>query len=159
MAKILILMRHGEEDSKTDKLTKEGTDQIKAAVKHLKTKGYFPELIMHSPVDRAVESAEIAIATFKAAGHEIGQTLQKERRLALDEIDLVIPELSPSLSVILMMTHGPDIKNVMKKLRPNYDIFQVRNGHTIVIMGEKGHDWRDILTSQHNKIMVDYIPG
>jgi len=72
----LVLMRHGEalsvRESGADgdagrRLSPRGKDQAAASAERLKTLGFVPDVIISSPLLRAVETADIAAAVFPSA--------------------------------------------------------------------------------------------
>ena len=112
--KELVLMRHGEALSPLDsgaagdagrKLSPRGREQAGLSAARLKSLGFAPDIIISSPLLRAVETADIAALLFPGAGRV------KEPALAspasLDEVLNAVHSAAGEASSVLVAGHQP----------------------------------------------------
>jgi len=112
--KELVLMRHGEALSALDSgaagdagrtLSPRGREQVERSAERLKSLGFVPDIIISSPLLRAVETADIAALLFHGAGRA------KEPALAspasMNEVLNAIHSAAGKASSALVAGHQP----------------------------------------------------
>lgn len=159
MSKTLILMRHGEEDRKTGNLTEDGRCQARNATAYMIRQGFNPEIIMHSIFPRAKQTGEIVAEKFRKAIPQITTQLLESPDLVAEDLSKAISELEESLNTVLMVSHGPDIYDALKKLTLGHNTVNIPNGQTIVIVGQDGESWRDMASQPSNTVRFNYTPS
>lgn len=164
MTKILVLMRHGEEepDPTNPHLTENGIKQAQQSAQYLIDNHIFPECAFHSGLARTQETLQHVMATYKTAGMEINETPKPDPRFLLS-VDLYkkIGLLNPSLGTVLIVDHAPDIKEALQKLSPEFmedsRLDSVRHAQVFVLHAEGINDWGALY--RRNTPVHHYIPG
>lgn len=119
----LVILRHGEAgsaESDFDRaLTKKGRDQITRQYQWLQQQSFLPELILHSPYQRTVETALLSAQFFPDAQRKI------EPMITPDASPQVIAEQIHTFGKIkiLMISHMPMVAYLTVALLPKVDIF------------------------------------
>lgn len=123
--KILILLRHGQAEPYADTdaqrpLTPAGHEKVAASARALQQAGYHPDLLLCSPLLRAVQSAQLA-------GEILGLKEQTEELLdgrlsAKGLIDLARTRLEKT-DCIMLVGHNPNISLAAGILREEYTPF------------------------------------
>ena len=110
MAKDLVFLRHGQaafSSSASDKiLTETGKAQVRTSATRLKQTGFQPEIIIVSPLARALETAKIAENILCCGGNTA--EVQVENSLAIQDSDAFMTVLSAALgkhSSVLVVGH------------------------------------------------------
>jgi len=119
----LIILRHGEAGSavydRERQLTERGRQQINSQYQWLDDHGFKPELILHSPYQRTVESAALAENYFPEAVY------QAEPLITPDGNPSMVHSLITALDNhrILLVSHMPMVAYLTAEIVPEADIF------------------------------------
>lgn len=121
MAKDLVFLRHGQaafSSSASDKiLTETGKAQVRTSATRLKQTGFQPEIIIVSPLARALETAKIAENILCCGGNTA--EVQVENSLAIQDSDAFMPVLSAALgkhSSVLVVGHVPMLEELPSEI-------------------------------------------
>jgi len=117
---LLILFRHGEaedvgpdEPDSTRRLAPQGEADNQVSLRAIRQAGLRPEVIVHSPLVRARQTAQAAAEVLQPAGG-----LHADERLAcgaeLDEVRAVVAD-HPA-EVLLLVGHNPDLSLIVGSL-------------------------------------------
>jgi len=109
MSKTLMLMRHGHAMNSLTLLGKEEVDNV---ARQFVSNNLVPDLIIHSPLLRAVETAQRVKNIFNDAGFAVPLTLTDwlECDMYADVTDL--RGIDPSVNVVLAVSHQPNIQSL-----------------------------------------------
>ena len=119
----LTILRHGQAGEATSdrdrSLTEYGEQQISNQCKWLFDQGFRPELILHSPYQRTIESAVLAQMVFPEA------VMQVESSITPNGDPALILSLIPALgkNQILLVSHMPMVANLTRSFNPEFNIF------------------------------------
>jgi len=119
----LVILRHGEAGNASSdrerKLTEYGQQQILSQYQWLTEQGFIPEVILHSPYQRTVETAFLSKDFFP----EI--VLQEESLITPDGDPPMVASLIPALGKkkILLASHMPMVSYLTAQFLPKIDIF------------------------------------
>lgn len=108
--KTYILMRHGDYDDKG--LTEEGKQQADAAAERAIKENLVPDLIVHSPMPRAAETAQRVRDVFsRVAGRDIPMAVNDNLHYDYYPTSALLAEgLSDGSSLVLAVTHAPNVR-------------------------------------------------
>ncbi len=118
MNRELLLLRHGksnwnvEADDYDRPLKKRGVRAARHVGKRLYKQNLVPDLIISSPAERAISTAEIVS---EAMGVD-GQVIQHEKRLYeadLEDLLSVLIELPDGVSRVLLVGHNPGLEELL----------------------------------------------
>ncbi len=118
MNRELLLLRHGKSNWKVDvddfsrPLKKRGIRAARQVGKWLYKQNLIPDLIISSPAERAISTAEI---TSEAMGVD-AQVIQHEKRLYESDIESllnVLIELPDNAVRVLMVGHNPEFEELL----------------------------------------------
>ena len=119
----IVILRHGEAahaiPDRDRSLTEYGRRQIESQYQWLKEQNFQPELILHSPYKRTVETASLAEAYFPNV------EMQVEPLITPDGNPEMIAQLVPALEKqqVLIVSHMPMVSYLTKTFLPELDIF------------------------------------
>ncbi len=119
----LVILRHGEAGNaasdKERKLTEYGQQQISSQYQWLTEQGFVPELILHSPYQRTVETAFLSKPFFPDA------VFQEEPLITPDGDPPMIASLILALGKekTLIASHMPMVSYLTAQFLPEVDIF------------------------------------
>lgn len=119
----LIILRHGEANQaypdKDRRLTDLGRRQISSQFQWLKDQGFIPELILHSPYARTVESASLSANSFPDV------ELRSEPLITPEGEPSMVSALIPALDKqkILMVSHMPLVAYLTVEFIANIELF------------------------------------
>ncbi|MCY0859910.1 MAG: phosphohistidine phosphatase SixA [Sulfolobaceae archaeon] len=115
--KLLILVRHGDAESKGDdysrKLTDKGIKQVELTASIIKNSGIMPKVVYSSPLVRAVQTAEIIVNNL---GLKIEIKKVKELEANRDPNEFLKIIQDEKESPILAVGHDPFMTNLVKNL-------------------------------------------
>ncbi len=118
MSRELLLLRHGksnwniEVDDFDRPLKKRGVRAASQVGKRLYKQNLVPDLVISSPAERAISTAEIAS---EAMGID-GQVIQHENRLYeadVEDLLSVLIELPENISRVLLVGHNPGLEELL----------------------------------------------
>ena len=136
--KTLLLMRHAQADTN---LTLTGRKQADDVARQIVESELLPDVILHSPVTRALETAQRLRDVFKAStGRDI--PLVPSRALDLDSFikpGNALHEIDSAHKTVLMVTHQPKFEMLARKF--GYSA-SPENTETHVLR-EKAANWQD----------------
>ena len=129
---ILYFLRHGLAidsetwvgDDRERPLTDEGVMQLNTSVKTMKKIGVKIDIIISSPLKRAVQTAQIAA---KALDQEVVLDERLAYGFGLETISEVIAEHSQA-TAIMLVGHEPDFSSVVSKLTGGSEIIMKKGG-------------------------------
>jgi phosphohistidine phosphatase len=110
---IIYLLRHGEAEKQgigsdaNRALTISGREQVKRACEIAKLIGARPDIFICSPLQRAMQSAEIARQVLNPGAEIIADNYLEPE----SEPGEIYPALSKSLNEVLLVSHMPLLKN------------------------------------------------
>ena len=141
MSKTFILMRHG--DALDSGLTGQGIEQTRNIARQMMEMGYRIDVILHSPLPRAVETAGIIAEEYKAAGKEVA-IVRAHQHLAINRkhIPTVISDFYEEEEVALIISHDDDIKDAMLKLTGEECKLSYSNA---VVLNSESEDWESVV--------------
>lgn len=109
--KTIILMRHGEYLGTN--LTKSGQTQVDAAAEASVNDNLIPDVIVHSPVVRAVETAQRVQAVFaRVSGRTIPLVCNRALAVGSTEVDRLTPGIPAEAATALVVTHQPNVEDL-----------------------------------------------
>lgn len=113
--KTLILMRHGHAPSVTEAgvpndaarpISNEGRADARRAAERVKARGHAPALVLHSPLLRARQTAEIVAKTLGVPA----ETLQAlDNTLPAEEVAAALEKRGAKVAEVLAVGHQPQI--------------------------------------------------
>lgn len=142
MDRVLILMRHGAYDARQGNLSPTGQQQVDSVARQIANSDMMPDLVLHSPVPRAAESARRVCEIF----HSRGKKPALRQEPWLDERTFTsfehLATLPADKSCILLLTHQANITGLT-------EIFD--DGRSAVYAGayaynQPGPDWKRYLS-------------
>ena len=119
----LVILRHGEagnaSSDKERRLTEYGQQQISSQYQWLTEQGFIPDIILHSPYQRTVETAYLSKAFYPDI------LLQEDVLITPDGDPPMMASLIPVLGKkkILIASHMPMVSYLTAQFLPNIDIF------------------------------------
>jgi phosphohistidine phosphatase len=134
----LYIIRHaiaqplGQKNEFTDEkraLTAEGRDRMREAAKGLRKLGVEFDVVLTSPLTRAVETAEIIADTFGLGKTEIEQTASLAPGASIDELFAEIKRRTGAESIALV-GHQPDLGEIISCI--------AQGGDSLAIQFKKG---------------------
>ena len=125
--KELLLLRHGKSDwsinaSDFDRpLKKRGTRNAKQIGVWLSEQQLQPDLVISSPANRALSTAEIAVSNMKLPTSSI-QTDNRIYGADLDDLLLILSEIPSTTHRVMLVGHNPDLEELVEYFIPNIEI-------------------------------------
>ena len=119
----IVILRHGEAThaipDRDRSLSDHGRRQIESQYQWLKEQNFQPDLILHSPYKRTVETASLAEAYFPNV------EMQVEPLITPDGNPEMIVQLVPALEKqqVLIVSHMPMVSYLTKTFLPELDLF------------------------------------
>jgi len=110
MERTLILMRHGHHEASQAGLSPFGQQQVTSVAEQIMGSGVLPEVILYSPAQRTVETAERVSDVFGRLGHK--PVLRQVEWLAENSSASPLIELLKTpddLQRLMFVTHQPPI--------------------------------------------------
>jgi len=117
--KELLILRHGKSDwsqNTTDfdrPLKKRGKRNAKQIGKWMVDNELFPDLIITSPANRSLNTAEIVIKVMKLPVHSI-QTDNRIYGADLDDLLQILSEIPNTIHRALLVGHNPDLEELVE---------------------------------------------
>ena len=143
MTKTLILMRHGAYDRSTMSLSNLGEQEIISSTKQLIEHKLIPDVIIHSPVTRAVETTNIVRDIFNTlTGSNIELIEMKElRENFISNISNILSQIDDDNSIVLAVSHLPNISDLTEQIQ-----VAINNPHTAeaIVYESEVSSWKDI---------------
>jgi len=146
MSTTAILMRHGEADIISDDLNEKSRQQVMSVANQLIAIEIQPDILLHSPLSRAVATTRILEDQYRAAGKSITRT-QMEPRLHEGKalIEPVLAGLSKERTA-LVISHSYDVLIATMGLCDDGFDTRINYAEAIIIKSES-NDWRDLTSS------------
>jgi phosphohistidine phosphatase len=120
--KTLVLVRHGkaawrhQEAHDVDRpLKKRGVEESRAMAKHLSERGFVPNLMVHSPAKRAIQTANI-FAEVLDLPPRLVQVNNSIYNASLEEVLAVILALPDNMQRVVLIGHDPPLTNATSYL-------------------------------------------
>lgn len=116
--KTIMLMRHGAYDFISKSLHAAGRASVEEQTERLIEAGFIPDVIHHSPVKRAIETAHIVKATFnRVAGKDIqlvenGHLHENER----SSVEQVFSAIDDGVTSVMAVSHEPNVAQLSGRL-------------------------------------------
>ncbi len=121
--KTIVVMRHAkaESESPTDndfdrRLNKKGIVDAKNFAKKIYQLGIMPQLIISSPVIRALRTAEIMVDYFDLKNKMILKNYLYNRLFTLVEVVKDIDEFNKNINTVLIVGHNPTISHLLEQI-------------------------------------------
>jgi len=146
----VILMRHGYYGS-DGALNQQGVGQAQDIACQLIEAGLTPDIILHSPIKRALETAEVVTEIFKMAGKEVD--MRQEDSLANKGIPHALSKLKNSHTV-LAVSHQPDILAAVRELVGQY----VSPGYGNAVVIESDCELNEMAKSNVSRLVNKLTP-
>ena len=127
MNKELLLLRHGKSDWNTDTtdfdrpLNKRGKRNAQKMGEWLDEQKLPPDLIISSPANRALTTAEIVCDTMGLSARSI-QTDKHIYEAGLSDLRQVLSNIPDSIQRLLLVGHNPGFESLLSFLVPNIPI-------------------------------------
>ena len=102
-------------DDERRSLTSEGRDRMRGGAKGLGALGVEPDLIMTSPLARALETAEIVAAALGVNKKEIVHTDNLKPGASADELFSEIKKCS-GVEAVALVGHEPDLSGIISRI-------------------------------------------
>src|SRR5215510_75524 len=96
-------------------LTGDGRDRMRDGAKGLRALGLEPDLILTSPLVRAVETAEIVAAALGSSKKEIVQTDNLKPGAAVEELFAEIKR-NTGVESLVLVGHEPDLSGIISEI-------------------------------------------
>ncbi len=148
MWKTLLVMRHGSYSISTKSLSDGGLYEVKNRAIKLIDKNTIPDIIIHSPIQRAFETAMRMKEMFnKHAACDV-QTVQQEmlhenyKSARIQDI-LKLDEVHENLNTIMLITHLPNTENIGWTLDKHTPDLETSDVAKYVLEVE---NWSDVLS-------------
>jgi phosphohistidine phosphatase len=125
--KELLLLRHGKSDwsinaSDFDRpLKKRGTRNAKQIGVWLSEQQLQPDLVISSPANRALSTAEIVASEMSIPVHSI-QTDNRIYGADLDDLLLILSEIPSTIDRVMLVGHNPDLEELVEYFVPDIQI-------------------------------------
>jgi phosphohistidine phosphatase len=125
--KELLLLRHGKSDWSTNSsdfdrpLKKRGKRNAKQMGLWLSHQLLQPDLVISSPANRALSTAEIAVSNMKLSSISI-QTDNRIYGADLDELLLILSEIPSTIHCVMLVGHNPDLEELVEYFIPDIEI-------------------------------------
>ena len=127
MNKELLLLRHGKSDWTTDTtdfdrpLNKRGKRNARQIGEWLDEQKLAPDLIISSPANRALTTAEIVCDAMGLSAHSI-QTDKRIYEASLSDLRQVLSNIPDSIQRLLLVGHNPGFESLLSYLAPDIPI-------------------------------------
>jgi phosphohistidine phosphatase SixA len=114
--KTIILMRHGSYDNSTSKLSDYGKKEVDIAAKAAVNDNLAPDLIVHSPLPRAVETAERIRDVFaRISGKIIPLVCNDALEVGRTRVGALTQGIEDSVNTVLAVTHQPNVESLTRQ--------------------------------------------
>ena len=159
-SKKIVLMRHGAYaggwvTARPEKLTAQGIQDVKVVARQLIKRNIYPDIILHSPLPRTKETAQIVAEEFKTAGIEVALRANDN----LEEYKKKIPEVLLELEkeqTVFVISHGPDLDQAAYRLT---DKSYTLNCADALLIESPQREWRNLLVDRlANKMIKQFVP-